>query len=58
MRNVVIRRVAQLLAATGQVTLVALGNIIGTALAPGTRPATLPVSRAVLGVAAAQASEG
>jgi len=53
MRNVVILGIAQFFAAIGQVTVVALGGLIGAALAPDPRLATLPVTCAVLGVALA-----
>ncbi|MGI9329587.1 MAG: MFS transporter [Gammaproteobacteria bacterium] len=53
MHNVIVLGIAQFFAAIGQVTVVALGGLIGAALAPDPRLATLPVSCAVLGVALA-----
>ena len=53
MANVLTLIISQFFAAVGQVTVVALGGIIGASLAPDPRLATLPVSCAILGVAAA-----
>jgi len=53
MVNVIILALAQFFAAIGQVTVVALGGIIGAMLAPDPRLATLPVTCAILGVAIA-----
>lgn len=53
MINVLVLGIAQFFAAIGQVTVVALGGLIGAELAPDPRLATLPVTCAVLGVAAA-----
>jgi predicted MFS family arabinose efflux permease len=53
MPNVIILGIAQFFTAIGQVTVVALGGLIGASLAPDPRLATLPVSCAVLGVALA-----
>ncbi len=53
MRNVIVLGLAQLLAACGQVVTVLLGGLVGAALAPDLRLATLPVTAATLGIAAA-----
>ena len=52
MRNVYLLAVAQALAASGMFVVVLLGAILGADLAPRPEWATLPVSMAVLGVAA------
>ena len=52
MRNVYLLALAQALSAAGMFVVVLLGGILGAELAPRTEWATLPVSMAVLGVAA------
>jgi MFS family permease len=52
MRNVYLLALAQALAAAGAFVVVLLGGILGAELAPRPEWATLPVSMAVLGVAA------
>ncbi len=52
MRNVYLLAVAQALAASGTFVIVLLGGILGATLAPRPEWATLPVSMAILGVAA------
>src|SRR5262245_45035471 len=52
MRNVYLLAAAQALAASGTFVVVLLGGILGAELAPRPEWATLPVSMAVLGVAA------
>jgi predicted MFS family arabinose efflux permease len=53
MRNVWILALAQALAGSGTIVLVAFGGIVGSRLAPSPALATLPLSLAVVGVAVA-----
>ncbi len=52
MRNVCLLAIAQALAASGMFVVVLLGGILGATLAPRPEWATIPVSMAILGVAA------
>jgi MFS family permease len=51
MRNVLVLGFAQLFASCGQVVTVLLGGLVGAALAPDPRMATVPVMFAALGIA-------
>ena len=53
MRNVWILTLAQALAGCGMLVMIAFGGIIGARIAPAPALATLPLSLAVVGVAAA-----